>query len=317
VAMRIISHHLGFALLFISCALTGCNVSSLLHTSHHTAWDVINTHWSTSIDPLPPEDNSTVVQPNWSSATPFLYSVTQYALDNHVPSEAALLPFLLSHYNNQAQSTPEHQGLWQIKRHLCSSYGLICTEHYDERLHPIISTQAVMQRMKILYAQHKSWSVAFNAFYKEQELFDQHALRDLGSFDKALRKIKYLIIHSDPQKELPNIPASPFFEYYNVAEHVRIVAIGQLSEIDYDLWHQLNSFYLSGYTLRDHHQILVPVNASHAIKIPRMQTHPTSTIKNNMKMNTTHAHLLYAQQLASRRALKITTSTESHIYNTA
>lgn len=277
----------------------------------------MNTHWSTHITPLPPDDTIIATHPNWSSATPFLYSVTHYALDNHVPSDAALLPFLLSHYNNRAQSTPEHQGLWQIKRHLCPSYGLICTKHYDERLHPIISTQAVMQRMKILYAQHNSWSVAFHAFYKEQELFDQHALRDLGSFDTALRKIKYLVIHPDPQQELPNIPASPFFEYYNVAAHVRIAAIGQLSEIDYDLWHQLNSFYLSGYTLRDHHQILVPVNASHAIKIPRTQTYDTSTMKNNMQMITIHTHLLHAQKLASRNTLKTPPSTESHIYNTA
>lgn len=272
-----------YSIFIASLLLIGCSSSDELdrETYDNTAWAVLRSSSTTSIKSLPPKDNASQI--NWTTSTPFLASVISTAQSENIPTEVALMPFLLSYYNNLANSTPEHSGIWQIKKSNCTTYYLACTEDYDERLHPVHSTLAVMKRLKTLNQYYLNWEESIEAFYREQHLFNKHALPELGTFMQGLSQLKYRVHYPLSIDDLSDISPEPYFVSLLIEKGVNISEVAQQSDIDTTLWQQLNSFNLHGMTTTQHHEILAPVNAINAINLPSVTDIKTTYIIDKIK----------------------------------
>lgn len=222
---------------------------------------------------------------NWSAGTPFLGFVTQAVLARNMPIEVALVPYLLSYYNNEARSTPWHRGLWQIKIDHCAPYGLICEQDYDERLHPILSTEAVLTRLSKLHEHHQNWIDAIDAYYQEQNLYTRHALPEFGSFLHALSVLKSRIQSPQETEFLPGIDPYSYFEKKSVPSKLNVIEIAHASSIDAELWQQLNAFFIDHKTSEQHHDILIPISAQENIKLPSHSSnnHPITDNINRLR----------------------------------
>lgn len=284
--------------LILSLLLLGCQSHSGLERSAYdgTAWATLESNWSSSIRSIPPRAEENNVLINWAASTPFLSAVMKAAQEKQIPVEVALLPFLLSYYNNQANSTPEHQGIWQIKRSNCRTYNLTCNDVYDERLHPLHSTHAVMERLHVLFQHNESWDQTFHAFYLEQKLYNKHAIPKLGTFSEAISKLKYRISYPQSNDDQPDISPEPYFETMRVEKGINIPEIGELSEIDAILWQQLNGFYLQEVTTQQNREILVPANAINMIKFPSHTASKRTFLAD--KITNLTRKLQYSQQIA-------------------
>ena len=252
----------------IVCLVAGCDkMLSLQDIYVNNAWDLLKTHTTGDIIPIP--NNTLFKPPPWYTSTPFLYNILEQAANNGVPSELALIPFMLSQFNNHSSRNTHNMGLWGISKSHCVSYGLVCNAQYDERLHPIASTQAVIKRIKALYADNKSWKMSFFLFCKEQKIPENLLCRDSIQFEQYLGMMKYFILHANTKETLPNIPPYPFFEILPIPPYTNIPSIARLSDIDDDLWIELNSFYLLGCTTTQYSSILVPRNSAPNIQLPK------------------------------------------------
>jgi hypothetical protein len=255
----------------------------------HTAWDMLKIHMSTTVVAVPP-DHGVYDETPWASAMPFLYAVLEQSVAEEVPSEIALLPFILSRYSNLPKYD-EHMGLWRIQKANCSDYGLSCTSSYDERLHPVLSTRAVMTRVKYFYDQTSSWTKSFYLFCQEQHVGQHPDLINQEAFERAIGVLKYQVLYPSSPDGLPNIAPYPFFESLSIPAFTNIPAIARLSSIDDDLWLELNSFYRSGYTSKEHNEILVPQNSTLSLELPQGKT-PARESSN--PLTTTHARIMAA-----------------------
>lgn len=282
-------------LFLISFLLIACTRPH--NENEDSAWSHLKSHWSPDIISQAPDENTPQI--HWDSATPFLASVMNIAQEEKVPSEAAIIPFLLSYYNNLAESTPQHRGIWQIKKSNCSIYHLTCNDYYDQRLHPIFASRAVMRRLKTLHQYYRSWETTFNAYYLEQQLFDHHALKNIGSFIDGIKIIKHIIIHPNPIDDFTDISSEPFFESLLIDTHINIIDIAQTSDIDLSLWKQLNSYYLKGESTPLYREILVPTTEVNMIKLPSASFGNTTHLAE--KITNTSKRLRYLHQVATHK----------------
>ena len=254
-------------------------------------WQKIQSSWTDEIESIVEESNEIA----WLSSLPFIAVVLSQAEHYGIPSDVVLLPFILSQYNNTASNT-DQQGFWQIHHKNCVIYNLSCQANYDERKHPLLATTAVMIRMKELYGIHRSWKVTFLTFYQEQLLY-RHELQELGTVSQALGKLKYLVNSLFEKNLLPYISIEPFFEAINIPSNLSIIEIAQLSFIDSELWYQLNSFFVSGVTSKEHFSVLVPVNTIN-INLPKYGQQ-TSEISLSIDIFTkSYANMKHGQDLA-------------------
>lgn len=270
--------------LFVSIVLIGCQSVNY----DNSAWAEMRNFWDSQI--IEKKDSTNI---NWEAATPFIAHIIRESKDQNVPSEIALLPYLLSHYNNQ-MSMNNNLGLWQIKKANCKLYNLICNEYYDERLHPAISTKAAIKRIKNLKTHSISWEKAIEAFYDEQHLLNKHTLNKIAPLTEALRILKYNV--NNYHENLPFIVYEEYFEPIELKYDVNIMKIAELSEIDPNIWLQLNAYHVKMTTTAKHRSILIPSNSSSNIKIPNKNDLETNNLHDKIKESKNQ--LLYAMKLA-------------------
>lgn len=83
---------------------------------------------------------------------------------NGLPIELAALPFVESAFEPKAVSPAGAAGLWQLMPTTARRFGLIVTEHYDERFDPQKSTEAAVQYLKYLHGYFQDWPIAVAAY---------------------------------------------------------------------------------------------------------------------------------------------------------
>lgn len=193
-------------------------------------------------------------------AVPFLGLVLQVAQTYQFPGEFVLLPFLHQGYHNQVRGM--HAGLWGIHKARCESYGLVCRDDYDQRLHPVHATQAVAKRLRALFVDRGDWFLVFEAFEREQGRGD--------AFGKALGSWKNWVMRY-AQERLSFVSCETWFEVMSLPAHIRLAELAKVSYIDEELFLRLNAGYRDGETLLDDHDVLVPRNSLGDIHLPSSQ----------------------------------------------
>jgi membrane-bound lytic murein transglycosylase D len=86
-------------------------------------------------------------------------------LDEHgVPREFLYLALVESGMDSKAISPAEAVGLWQFRDATARQYGLVITDHIDERVDERRATQAAGRYLRDLYEQFGSWELAAAAY---------------------------------------------------------------------------------------------------------------------------------------------------------
>tara|TARA_B100001989_G_scaffold230729_1_gene188937 strand:+ start:529 stop:1971 length:1443 start_codon:yes stop_codon:yes gene_type:complete len=175
----------------------------------------------------------------------YLGYVTQQTINQNLPTELALIPFIESNFNPYAQSSKGASGLWQIMPDLASASNLVINRHLDERRDIQKSTQAALAHLKYLHGRldHR-WDYAIAAYSAGEGRVRQavkQAKRTKNSswvdflpaetrqYLPKLYAIKRII--KDPDKygiQLPKISAEPQF---SVNPITRSFAFDHLTEI--------------------------------------------------------------------------------------
>jgi len=113
---------------------------------------------------------------NWYSARPdyvqrmtergsrYLFHVMEEVDKRGMPSELALLPFIESAFNPQAQSTAKASGMWQFVPATGRDFALKQNIFRDDRRDVLASTRAALDYLGRLYTMFGDWHLALAAY---------------------------------------------------------------------------------------------------------------------------------------------------------
>ena len=106
------------------------------------------------------------------------------------PPISIAVPFFESGFRNDAVSPKAHaRGIWQFVAATARRYGLVVDAIHDERVDPLLETDAGIQYLKDLNALFGDWRLALKAYNEGerhvQSLIDQYGTRDPWALEKA------------------------------------------------------------------------------------------------------------------------------------
>ncbi len=85
-------------------------------------------------------------------------------IEEKVPKELAMLPFIESMFNPQARSSVGALGLWQLMPSTAKWLGLTVNKKQDDRLDVVKSTRAAAKLLRKNYEMLGSWPLAITAY---------------------------------------------------------------------------------------------------------------------------------------------------------
>ncbi|MDI9347749.1 MAG: transglycosylase SLT domain-containing protein [Methylacidiphilales bacterium] len=93
----------------------------------------------------------------------WINEIEKIFIQKNLPQELIALPFLESGYNPVAKSHVHALGLWQFMRSTATRY-LVVNRYIDERLDPILASEAAANLLSYNYSILKSWPLAITAY---------------------------------------------------------------------------------------------------------------------------------------------------------
>ena len=81
-----------------------------------------------------------------------------------LPADLAYLAIVESNLNPRALSPKRAAGLWQFMRDTAVHFGLRVEPWYDERLDPVLSTEAAARMLRYLHSKFGNWELALAAY---------------------------------------------------------------------------------------------------------------------------------------------------------
>ncbi len=94
----------------------------------------------------------------------YLFHVVEEIERRKMPSELALLPFIESAFNPQAQSSARASGIWQFMPATGKDFALKQNVFRDDRRDVLASTRAALDYLQRLYRQFGDWHLALAAY---------------------------------------------------------------------------------------------------------------------------------------------------------
>ncbi len=95
----------------------------------------------------------------------YYFPLFEEKLDQHnLPLELKYLPIVESALNPQARSRVGATGLWQFMLATGKAYGLKVNSYVDERMDPILATEAACAYLKKLYSLYGDWNLVLAAY---------------------------------------------------------------------------------------------------------------------------------------------------------
>jgi membrane-bound lytic murein transglycosylase D len=226
--------------------------------------------------------NPSVIGAVVERASLYLPYVTRRLVENDLPPELALLPFIESAYNPRAISPGGAAGLWQIQPGTGDVLGLKRDQWYDGRQDVARSTDAVISYFNRLH-QHfdGDWLLALAAYNSGegtvskaiQRNLDQGKDTDFWALDLPEHTRSYVPrflalarMFQDPEEyqlRLPHLDESGPLESVAVPRQISLTHAAQLAEMDYDILKRLNTGLKRDVTPpQNPYEILLPLDAA-------------------------------------------------------
>ncbi|TVP91095.1 MAG: LysM peptidoglycan-binding domain-containing protein [Pseudomonadaceae bacterium] len=210
----------------------------------------------------------------------YLHYVVEQLAERQMPKELALLPFIESAYNPQANSHAQAAGIWQFIPSTGRHFELHQNWWYDGRRDITASTQAALDYLSQLNERFDGdWLLALAAYNcgggcvsrairrNEQQglptdYWNLRLPRETMHYVPKLLAMAQVIDQPDQYgTPLPELPDAPYFAAIDLDRQLDLHKAAELAEISPRELRQLNPAYHQRITApRDAYQLLVPVD---------------------------------------------------------
>lgn len=302
-------------------------------------WQVMTEHMTFALDATGPavdleiqkySDNPRIGSAAAQRASLYLPYVTRRLVENDLPPELALLPFLESAYNPHAISPGGAAGLWQIRPRTGDALGLTRDRWYDGRQDIARSTDAVIGYFGYLHQRFDGdWLLALAAYNSGegtvsraiQRNLDQGKDTDFWALDlpKHTRAYvpRFLALSrmfqnpEESQLKLPLVDQGMSLESVAIPKQISLAHAAALAEVDYDTLKRLNTGLKRGVTPPQRsYEILLPLSAaqrfeaalleSPSITMPSKDSQPEAATAPGVKASTAKASTVKVRSAAYR-----------------
>lgn len=215
-------------------------------------------------------------------ASLYLPYVTRRLMENDLPPELALLPFLESAYNPSAISPSGAAGLWQIQPGTGDVLGLKRNQWYDGRQDVVRSTDAVISYFDHLHQRFDGdWLLALAAYNSGEGTVTKAIQRNLSAgkntdfwaldlpqhtrayVPRFLALAQMFQNPEEHQLQLPRLDETGPLESMAAPQHISLSRAAQLAEMDYGELKRLNTGLKRGVTPpQSPYAILLPSDAA-------------------------------------------------------
>ena len=193
-----------------------------------------------------------------SRAIPFLFHIVEEIEKRGMPTELALLPFVESAMQPEAESHAKAVGLWQFIPSTGKLYALEQNPWHDQRRGVIESTRAALDYLQKLHDEFGDWHLALAAYncgegcvgravtrnraLKKRASYTELRLpRETLGYVPKLQAIKNIV--RDPARhglELPAIENRPYFVALAKVRDIDVATAARLAEMSVDEFRALN-----------------------------------------------------------------------------
>jgi len=188
----------------------------------------------------------------------YLYHVVEELERRHMPTELALLPFIESAFNPQANSSAQAAGMWQFVPATGRHYDLKQNAFRDDRRDVQASTRAALDYLEKLYGMFGDWQLALAAYNwgegSVMRAINRNMKAGLGTtyadlsmpaetrnYVPKLQAVKNIV--ADPARfsvSLPEIPNHPYFRAVPIDRDMDVSVAAKLAEVDVEVFKALN-----------------------------------------------------------------------------
>ncbi|WP_373378042.1 transglycosylase SLT domain-containing protein [Cupriavidus nantongensis] len=188
----------------------------------------------------------------------YLYHIVEELEQRKMPTELALLPFVESAFNPQAQSTAKAAGMWQFIPSTGKSYNLKQNMFRDERRDVLASTDAALDYLARLYDMFGDWHLALAAYNWGEGAVSRAIARnqarglptDYASlpmpnetryYVPKLQAVKNIIANPAAYGvKLPEIPDHPYFVTVTTSRDIDVNLAAKLADMSVEEFKALN-----------------------------------------------------------------------------
>lgn len=190
------------------------------------------------------------------------FPLFEEALDRHdLPLELKYLPVVESALNPTAKSRVGAGGLWQFMYNTGKMYGLKVSSYEDQRMDPVLSTEAACLFLKKLYERYGDWNLALAAYNAgpgnvnkairrsggKKDFWEIRPFlpRETRSYVPAFIAVNYIMNHASDHNIYPEQPLFTYFECDTVVvrNQVRFDQVAAFTELSEEQLAFLNPSY--------------------------------------------------------------------------
>ncbi len=191
-------------------------------------------------------------------ASLYLFHIVEEIEKRGMPTELALLPFIESAMQPEAESSAKAAGLWQFIPSTGKIYALEQNLWKDERRDVIHSTRAALDYLQKLYGDFGDWHLALAAYNmgegglaraiernkRARKPTDYASLRiplETQGYVPKLQAVKNIV--ADPKRygiELANIPNQPYFVAIPKTRDIDVATAAKLADMPLEEFRALN-----------------------------------------------------------------------------
>lgn len=241
-------------------------------------------------------DNPRLLTSASERASLYLPYVTRRLVENDLPPELALLPFMESAYNPRAISPHGAAGLWQIQPGTGDVLGLKRDQWYDARQDVVRSTDAMIDYFEHLRETFDGdWLLALAAFNSGEKTVSDAIQRNLDKGKRtdfwALELPEHTrtyvprflalarIFHRPEENQflLPSLNSNASLESVTSPKQISLARAAELADVDYDTLKRLNTGLKHDVTPPGDYAILLPANAAQRFEAALLAT-PAATV---------------------------------------
>ncbi len=189
----------------------------------------------------------------------YLFYVLNEVQRRQMPTELALLPFIESAFNPQAESSSRASGIWQFMPATGKDFELRQNLFRDDRRDVMASTRAALDYLQRLYGKFGDWQLALAAYNwgpgNLQRAIDRNRRAglpvDFASLQRVpqetreylpkLQAVKNIVLHPENfALTLPPLENHPYFLSVQIERDVDVALVVSLSGLSPEEFQQLN-----------------------------------------------------------------------------
>ncbi len=188
----------------------------------------------------------------------YLFHILEEIERREMPSELALLPFIESAFNPQAESRARASGMWQFMPGTGKDFELRQNVFRDDRRDVLASTRAALDYLQRLYTKFNDWQLALAAYNwgpgnvmralernrragLPQDYANLRMPQETREYVPKLQAVKNIVLRPETfSLVLPPLFNHPFFMTVAVERDIDVALAARLAGMDLDGFRQLN-----------------------------------------------------------------------------